>query len=234
MTWDIAPSQNLIAQDWGCTSYDQEWYAPWCPGGHYHAGIDLGYSGGGNVTCGRPVYATRGGTVVAVGANGQGNSGFSQYLGPNAVCVHYDDGMYVEHGHLSAATVTVGQRVEAGHQLGNIGTLGDSSACHLHVEARVDGPYQGVANNAANVRDPRPYLNALPAPAPPSPINEEELVRIIIPADGNQYLLFANGQLCRITDPQSSHALAQSGIPVVSVTNAQRDQLLKLPVNQGV
>lgn len=168
--WAAAPSQDIVTQGWGCTDYNGEWYAPWCPGGYYHAGIDLGYSGGGNATCGKPVYATRSGLVVAVGADGEGNSGFSEYLGPNAVCIHYDDGMYVEHGHLGAAHVSVGQRVDSGAHIGDIGTLGASSACHLHVEARVDGPYQGVASNAANVRDPRPYLNPLPAPAPaPSP-----------------------------------------------------------------
>lgn len=164
MSWDVAPSQDFVSQGWGCTSYAKEWPAPWCAGGYYHAGIDLGYSGGGNATCGRPVYATRGGVVVAVGANGQGNSYYSQYLGPYAVCVRYDDGIYVLHGHLSAASVSVGQRVAAGQWIGAIGTLGASSACHLHVEARADGAYQGVINQAANVRDPRPYLNKLALP----------------------------------------------------------------------
>lgn len=167
MSWDVAPSQDIVTQAWGCTTYSGEWVAPWCPSGYYHAGIDLGFSGGGNATCGRPVYATRAGTVAQIGTFAYGGAVYpGGYLGPDAVCVKYDDGAYVWHGHLASHTVSVGQRVNPGDQLGTIGTQGASTACHLHVEARTDGPVQGVDNQAAAVIDPAPYLNLEAAMTP--------------------------------------------------------------------
>lgn len=182
MTWDIAPDLTMVTQPWGETNFCGEWYAPWLPDafcgdgeGRFHAGIDLGGAPGGN--CGKPVYATRGGVVIAVGSNGEDDAGFSQYLGPNAICYRADDGMYLLHGHLSAAHVSVGQRLSPGQHIGDIGDLGASTACHLHLEARADGAYQGVANQAANVHDPSSYLNKLPAPAPtPAPPAQEDVM----------------------------------------------------------
>lgn len=188
MTWDIAPSQDEVTQPFGETTYSNEWAAPWLATGHLHAGVDLGYSGGGNATCGRPVYATRDGVVVAVGSNGTSDSGFATYLGSNAVCVHYlHDGVYVLLGHLSAASVTVGQVVHAGDKLGAIGSLGYSTACHLHVEVRTDGPFQNVNNQGAALRDPTPYLNRLPAPAPIPQQQEEAMLIEIQPGEHKRF-----------------------------------------------
>lgn len=161
--WAVAPDLLYVTQRWGCTDYNGEWSAPWCQYGYYHAGIDIASA----TCCGVPVYATRSGVVAQVGTfDFGGSSYYGGWLGPNSVCLKYDDGIYVWHGHLTDNTVSTGQRVSPGTLIGHVGTQGASNGCHLHVEAREDGPYQGVANNAANLRDPGPYLNPPPVPVP--------------------------------------------------------------------
>jgi hypothetical protein len=146
---DACPAADSITQPYGCTDYAGEWVAPNCPGGHFHAGVDFGSSRGGWAIYRSPVYALRSGLVQAVGI---------EYLGEQAVAVvHLDrDGRPVtlEYGHLDQALVAVGQWVTAGQQLGYLGTKGASSAPHLHLEARLDGPYQGLQG----VIDPGPYV----------------------------------------------------------------------------
>ena len=50
--------------------------------------------------------------------------------------------------HMSALTVSAGQSVSAGQQVGLVGSTGSSTGPHLHFEVRING---------SNV-DPAPYL----------------------------------------------------------------------------
>jgi len=150
MTWDICPAADLITQVWGCVDNAMEWEAPWCPNGRYHAGVDLGSTQGGYHIFRAPVYATRSGWVVAIGV---------QYLGDQAVVVETDGGVFMEYGHLDEADVAIGELVLAGGKIGLLGTKGSSSAPHLHLEVRSDGPYQNVNNRAVHVLNPAIYLN---------------------------------------------------------------------------
>lgn len=55
------------------------------------------------------------------------------------------------YAHLSKVTVRAGQRVQAGEQLGNVGSTGNSTGPHLHFGLRV----AGVRNQAyGNWLDP--------------------------------------------------------------------------------
>jgi murein DD-endopeptidase MepM/ murein hydrolase activator NlpD len=140
---DLLCHADLITQPWGCTDYDGEWPRADCPGGHFHAGVDLGYSDGGNAHLGAPVFSPRDGVVVALGPWQPGVAN-SQYLGPYAPVIETDlEGVYVELGHVQAVYVAVGERVMAGQHVADLGSLGASSAGHLHLEVRTDGPYQG-------------------------------------------------------------------------------------------
>jgi murein DD-endopeptidase MepM/ murein hydrolase activator NlpD len=59
--------------------------------------------------------------------------------------------------HLSAVGVAVGDRVEAGEKVGEVGRTGDATACHLHFEQWTSpGWYKG-----GHAEDPRPLLTAL-------------------------------------------------------------------------
>jgi hypothetical protein len=149
MPWDVAPACTTITQPYGCVDYAGEWACPGCGTGRYHAGIDLGGRG----IFRSEVRATRSGVVSAVGI---------PYLGDQAVAVRTDEGVTIEHGHLDEAKVSVGQRVKVGDLLGLLGTKGMSTGPHLHLEVRVDGPFQGVAGCPQNdpTRNPVPYLRA--------------------------------------------------------------------------
>lgn len=72
----------------------------------------------------------------------------------NYVAIEHDNGMWTVYAHLSAAGVSVGQRVKKGQVIGLIGNTGGSTGNHLHVEYRQGGfkgevidPYQDNATS---------------------------------------------------------------------------------------
>jgi len=94
--------------------------------GRMHEGVDLAAPDG------TPIVAAGAGVVVQAGvAEGYGN----------AVLIDHGDGYLTHYGHLSAITVTAGQRVSAGQQIGNEGSTGHSTGPHLHFEVH-QGFYQ--------------------------------------------------------------------------------------------
>jgi murein DD-endopeptidase MepM/ murein hydrolase activator NlpD len=96
--------------------------------GHLHEGVDIATAEG------TPIHAAGTGTVVAAGpAEGYGN----------AVLIDHGNGFLTHYGHMMAITVTVGQKVVAGQQIGNEGSTGHSTGPHLHFEV-----HQGFYKNA--------------------------------------------------------------------------------------
>jgi murein DD-endopeptidase MepM/ murein hydrolase activator NlpD len=94
--------------------------------GRLHAGVDLAAPDG------TPIVAAGAGVVVRAGvAEGYGN----------AVLIDHGNGYLTHYGHLSKITVTVGQHVAAGQQIGNEGSTGHSTGPHLHFEVHA-GFYQ--------------------------------------------------------------------------------------------
>jgi murein DD-endopeptidase MepM/ murein hydrolase activator NlpD len=105
--------------------------------GRLHAGVDLAAPDG------TPIVAAGAGVVVRAGAaEGYGN----------AVLIDHGNGFLTHYGHLSAITVTVGQHVTAGEQIGNEGSTGHSTGPHLHFEVHLGGL------NGEKV-DPIPWLH---------------------------------------------------------------------------
>jgi len=88
--------------------------------GIHHAGIDLA------LPPGTPVLAVGAGTVEAAGwiYAGYGIS----------VVINHGNGYLTHYAHLSKATVSPGQKVSAGQQIGTEGSTGDSTGPHLHFE----------------------------------------------------------------------------------------------------
>jgi murein DD-endopeptidase MepM/ murein hydrolase activator NlpD len=98
--------------------------------GRTHNGIDIVAEGRG---CkGDPVYAAADGVVVR--ADRYGGYG-------NCVIIDHGDGIQTLYAHFSKITVSVGDVVKAGDQVGNIGSTGNSTGPHLHFEVRVDGEF---------------------------------------------------------------------------------------------
>jgi murein DD-endopeptidase MepM/ murein hydrolase activator NlpD len=89
-----------------------------------HAGVDL------RAAAGTPARAAEGGTVVRAGeAGGYG------YL----VEVDHGHGLTTRYAHLQHINVAVGQHVEAGDAVGEVGATGRTTGPHLHFEVRQDG-----------------------------------------------------------------------------------------------
>lgn len=89
-----------------------------------HPGFDLA------AVTGTQVAAAARGTVVHAGPAGTYG---------NLVTVRHDNGFETRYAHLSAVDVKVGDVVEAGQDVGKVGTTGYSTGPHLHFEVRHDG-----------------------------------------------------------------------------------------------
>ena len=103
-------------------------------GWSFHGGIDIA---GGSIY-GRPVYASRGGTVIAAV---YGNTGYGNY-----VIIDHGDGYASLYGHCSSLAVSTGQTVSKGQHIANVGSTGNSTGPHLHFEIRKNGVKVNPAN----------------------------------------------------------------------------------------
>ncbi|TSC78339.1 MAG: peptidase M23 family protein [Parcubacteria group bacterium Gr01-1014_33] len=91
---------------------------------HGYNGVDLANS------CGSPVFASAGGTVIFARTSGW-NGGYGKY----AVITH-PNGSQTLYAHMSAVYAVVGQKMAQGAQIGHIGSTGNSTGCHVHFEIR--------------------------------------------------------------------------------------------------
>ncbi|NUK53663.1 peptidoglycan DD-metalloendopeptidase family protein [Streptomyces lunaelactis] len=93
----------------------------------YHTGVDFAASSGTTVKSVGP------GTVVSAGWGGAYG---------NEVVIQHTDGTYSQYAHLSSLSVSSGQNVSGGQQIGLSGSTGNSTGPHLHFEIRT-GPGYG-------------------------------------------------------------------------------------------
>ncbi|WP_156466181.1 M23 family metallopeptidase [Janibacter sp. Soil728] len=77
---------------------------------------------------GTPVFAMSSGKVTHAGPIG----GYG-----NLVIVDHGGGVTTRYAHMSRVDVKTGQRVRAGQQIGAVGSTGQSTGAHLHLEVRV-------------------------------------------------------------------------------------------------
>lgn len=103
--------------------------------GSMHKGIDIARTDRGTQP---PIYAADSGTVESAGFN---NGGYG-----NLVVINHGNGMVTKYAHMSSITVTSGQTVEKGQQIGVMGNTGDSQGVHLHFEVYVNGNLQNPVN----------------------------------------------------------------------------------------
>ncbi|MBW8793998.1 MAG: peptidoglycan DD-metalloendopeptidase family protein [Streptomyces sp.] len=103
----------------------------------YHTGVDF------VVPTGTPVKAVGEGTVVTAGWGGAYG---------NQVVIRLADGYYAQYGHLSALSVSVGQTVTAGQQVGLSGATGNVTGPHLHFEIRTTPDYGSDVDPVAYLR----------------------------------------------------------------------------------
>jgi murein DD-endopeptidase MepM/ murein hydrolase activator NlpD len=89
-----------------------------------HTGIDL------KATYGDAVGVSMSGTVLFAGLKG----GYG-----NCVIVDHGNGISTYYAHLSSIAVVIGQPLEAGEYIGQVGSTGRSTGPHLHYEVRANG-----------------------------------------------------------------------------------------------
>ncbi len=92
----------------------------------FHAGTDIGAG------CGATIYAAAGGTVEYAGPNG----GYGNFL-----LIDHGGGVETAYGHIGwdGMLVSIGQSVAPGQPVAYVGTTGNSTGCHLHLEVRIGG-----------------------------------------------------------------------------------------------
>lgn len=92
----------------------------------YHRAIDIANQGGG------PILAADAGVITAAGWPSSWGYG-------NRIIIDHGNGFETLYAHLSVIQVQVGQRVNRGDVIGQMGTTGRSTGIHLHFEIRHGG-----------------------------------------------------------------------------------------------
>ncbi len=92
---------------------------------HGHNGVDLA------APVGTPIYASAGGTVIAVMNNGGWNGGYGNY-----VIISHNNGTQTLYAHNSVNLVSRGQTVKKGDVVAKIGMTGKTTGPHVHFEIR--------------------------------------------------------------------------------------------------
>ncbi|MGW0699818.1 M23 family metallopeptidase [Streptomyces sp. NPDC002867] len=109
--------------------------AMWSSG--YHTGVDFIAGSGTSVKSVGP------GTVVSAGWSGSYG---------NEVVIQHGDGTYSQYAHLSSLSVSSGQSVAGGEQIGLSGSTGNSTGPHLHFEIRTSPSYGSDIDPLAYLR----------------------------------------------------------------------------------
>ena len=100
-----------------------------------HRGLDM------RAPYGTPIRAVASGTVILAR---YGHASYGNYL-----VIDHGGGTTTLYAHCSALTVAVGQQVSAGDVIAKVGSTGDSTGNHLHLEVKING----------QLVDPRTFLS---------------------------------------------------------------------------
>ena len=93
-----------------------------------HGGIDIPANGG------TPILAAKSGQVIT---SVKGSGAYWSY--GNYVVIDHGNGNSTLYAHMSSRAVSEGQMVKQGQVIGYVGTTGNSTGNHLHLEIRVNG-----------------------------------------------------------------------------------------------
>ena len=109
----------------------------------WHIGVDI-------VGEDRQVRAIADGTVISINNHGKAYG--------NHVTIRHDDGMVSLYAHLDSIDVAIGQRLPLGTKIGVMGSTGNATAAHLHLELHIGAyryPQKGsTANDCKWLVDP--------------------------------------------------------------------------------
>ncbi len=100
-------------------------------GSYYHTGLDIA------APRGTPIKAAASGTVTYAGYH---------YSYGNLLIVTHSNGVQTYYAHCSKLNVSVGAYVSQGQVIAAVGSTGNSTGNHLHLEVRVNGTAQNPQN----------------------------------------------------------------------------------------
>lgn len=100
-------------------------------GSYYHTGLDIAAPGG------TPIQVAADGTVTYAGYH---------YSYGNLLIVNHANGVQTYYAHCSQLYASVGDWVAQGQVIGAVGSTGNSTGNHLHLEVRVNGTAQNPQN----------------------------------------------------------------------------------------
>ncbi|MGB2833292.1 MAG: M23 family metallopeptidase [Methylotenera sp.] len=131
---DLLPNSSPVAVAYNSSSYG--WRSdPFTGEKAFHEGLDF------PAISGTPIYAAAGGIV----STSEDSTGYGKL-----VKIEHGSGLETRYAHCSKLLVKVGERVEKGQIVAEMGSTGRSTGPHLHYEIRLNG----------NALDPRQYLKA--------------------------------------------------------------------------
>lgn len=99
--------------------------------GKTHTGVDFA------ANYGTQIYSWKSGTVTFAGWSG----GYGNFIE-----VNHNDGTVSRYAHCSSLAVSVGQQVTTGQVIGYVGSTGNSTGNHLHLEIKVNGSFVNPLN----------------------------------------------------------------------------------------
>ncbi|MCI8623993.1 MAG: peptidoglycan DD-metalloendopeptidase family protein [Provencibacterium sp.] len=102
---------------------------------NFHTGIDIASTPGRGGIYGASIKAANTGKIV-LAQGGNSSSGYGNY-----VIVDHGGGRTTLYGHMSSISVSVGQTVARGEEIGKVGSTGWATGPHLHFEVRIDGKH---------------------------------------------------------------------------------------------
>lgn len=100
-------------------------------GSYYHTGLDIASPNG------TPIKAAAAGTVTYAGYH---------YSYGNLIIITHSNGVQTYYAHCSKLNVSVGASISQGQIIAAVGSTGNSSGNHLHLEVRINGKAQNPQN----------------------------------------------------------------------------------------
>ncbi|MFY7868027.1 MAG: M23 family metallopeptidase, partial [Exiguobacterium sp.] len=133
----IQPASGRYSQGWGPASGAY--------GYTFHNGVDIAGP------TGTPIRASATGTVIRAGWGGA--------YGNHVMIAHVINGQVwtTVYAHMNSVSVSSGQRVTQGSNIGTLGNTGNSSGPHLHFEIHKGG-YSYSATSAGSTVNPRQFF----------------------------------------------------------------------------
>ena len=126
--WPVDISIKRISSDYGWRTY----YYKGKKVTDFHMGIDI------PAAIGTDIYAVQSGEVILA---------TSHYSYGNYMIVDHGGGITTLYAHCSKLLKKVGDKVEQGDHIAEMGSTGQSTGSHLHIEVRVDGKHQDPIAN---------------------------------------------------------------------------------------